>query len=512
MTTTHQAEITIGSVFSGIGAMDLACERHFRARTAWFCEREAHPQKVLAARWPGVPIYDDVQTLADMGAEPVTCLIGGPPCVDLSYAGRRAGLTAERSGLFFDFIAVAARMDPQPRWVVIENVPALLSEYRGLVESELAACGAGYGVTWAKVAAAHVQGCPHLRKRVFVLAELGGKHKGVCDAGAVPAVPDAARWPTPNAGNFNDGQSWEVMAARAEKLAAKGMTVSVPIAMAVQPPPSRWPTPKATDTKNGGYQRDPAGKVWPTLSGAVGAASMPDDKAATRVERKKTRVERWPTPKATDTKNGSIVRSNRAPEAIAKAGAQLPEAAQPAERWPTPSGLAGGATSRGGARIEERLLGGAVQAAERWSTPCAADGDKDRGSFANPSIGRRMDIGKQVTLDMQVRGKLAPDWVEVLQGLPPGWTDPTCDREQIRWHAQHLMEQPRWPAPMVKGLWGDSPQHGWEPPRTAVGKLPNRSARIKALGNCLPPQQYLLALKLLAAGPKQSSIFDLLGA
>ena len=38
-------QITIGSVFSGIGAMDLACERHFRARTAWFCEREAHPQQ-----------------------------------------------------------------------------------------------------------------------------------------------------------------------------------------------------------------------------------------------------------------------------------------------------------------------------------------------------------------------------------------------------------------------------------------------------------------------------------
>lgn len=422
MTTTR-----IGSVFSGIGAMDLAAERHFKACTAWFCERESYAQQVLGKRWPGVPIYEDVTTLADEGAEPVNILIGGPPCVDLSYAGRRAGLTAERSGLFFDFVQVAARMDPQPRWIFIENVPALLSEYRGVVESELASCGAGYGVTWAKVAAAHVPGCPHLRKRVFVLAELGAQHRGVCDAGP---IPDISTWPTPTSQDTQ--RSVEAWLAADAKRRAKGQRQFQSLQIAVR----------------------------------RGHADAPGDQGL------------WPTPRAQEP--------GRTTQGYGRGLAELVEGNE--QRAPKKQQAAAALTGM-------------------WLTSKASD--VKAGGYQRDKAGKVWP-----TFTWVVGARLNPDWVETLQGLPPGWTDIDTDKDPdwLRFYADHLMTMPRWPAPMVKGMWGDSPQHRFEPPRTIAGKQPNRSARLKALGNCLPPQQYLLALQLLEQGPAQATIFDLLGA
>ena len=94
-------------------------------------------------------------------------------------------------------------------------------------------------------------------------------------------------------------------------------------------------------------------------------------------------------------------------------------------------------------------------------------------------------------------------------GLPVGYT--STGGPPMREQALRLMRSPQWPAPMVRGLWGDSPQHGWEPSRTVPkgwGGKGERAARLKALGNCNPPQQYLLALKLLEQGPRQVSLFD----
>lgn len=51
---------TIGSLCSGYGGLDLAVERFFRARTAWFSEYESAPSKVLAHHWPGVPNLGDM--------------------------------------------------------------------------------------------------------------------------------------------------------------------------------------------------------------------------------------------------------------------------------------------------------------------------------------------------------------------------------------------------------------------------------------------------------------------
>jgi len=63
--------------------------------------------------------------------------------------------------------------------------------------------------------------------------------------------------------------------------------------------------------------------------------------------------------------------------------------------------------------------------AKMWPTPQASD-NRDRGNMSNPSIQRRVAIGKQIMLSQSVHptsGQLNPTWVEWLMGWPLGWTD-----------------------------------------------------------------------------------------
>lgn len=62
---------------------------------------------------------------------------------------------------------------------------------------------------------------------------------------------------------------------------------------------------------------------------------------------------------------------------------------------------------------------------KKFPTPQLAD-YKDRGNMSNPSIQRRAEKGKQITLSMVAHptsGQLNPTWVEWLMGWPLGWTD-----------------------------------------------------------------------------------------
>jgi DNA (cytosine-5)-methyltransferase 1 len=63
--------------------------------------------------------------------------------------------------------------------------------------------------------------------------------------------------------------------------------------------------------------------------------------------------------------------------------------------------------------------------AAKFPTPQASD-NRDRGNMSNPSVQRRVAIGKQISLSQSVHptsGQLNPTWVEWLMGWPLGWTD-----------------------------------------------------------------------------------------
>ena len=158
--------LTIGSTFTGVGGADLGFEQA-GFTISWQCELDAWKRSVLAAHWPGVPCYDDITTMTD--PPPVDILIGGFPCQDLSVAGQRKGFDGARSVLAFEFLRLAESI--RPRWLVLENVPGLLSSSSGAdfarLVDEVVTCG--YGVGW-RILDARFFGVPQRRRRVFIVA------------------------------------------------------------------------------------------------------------------------------------------------------------------------------------------------------------------------------------------------------------------------------------------------------------------------------------------------------
>lgn len=158
--------LTVGSTFTGVGGADLGFEQA-GFQISWQCELDAWKRSVLAAHWPDVQIFDDITTM--LNPPPVDILIGGFPCQDLSVAGQRKGFTGERSVLAFEFLRLAESI--RPRWLILENVPGLLSSSQGAdfarLIDEVVACG--YGVAW-RILDARYFGVPQRRRRVFIVA------------------------------------------------------------------------------------------------------------------------------------------------------------------------------------------------------------------------------------------------------------------------------------------------------------------------------------------------------
>lgn len=159
-------------LFSGIGGFSLGLERA-GMRTVAFCEIEPYCRAVLAKHWPDVPCYTDIRELtadrlAADGIQPdVIC--GGFPCQDISVAGKGAGLAGARSGLWSHYARLIGEL--RPRYVIVENVSALLN--RGLAEilGELASFG--YDAEWHCIPASYV-GAPHRRDRIWIVAYPNG--------------------------------------------------------------------------------------------------------------------------------------------------------------------------------------------------------------------------------------------------------------------------------------------------------------------------------------------------
>lgn len=163
--------VTVGSVFTGIGGIDLGFEQA-GLDIAWQCEKDPACRQVLASHWPDVPCYDDVETLTGDRLATVDVLCGGFPCQDISVAGRRAGLAGNRSGLFHQFARLAAQI--RPRWLVIENVPGLLSSNNGRDMGTVVGVLADIGYGWAyRVLDAQHFGVAQRRRRLFIVGHLG---------------------------------------------------------------------------------------------------------------------------------------------------------------------------------------------------------------------------------------------------------------------------------------------------------------------------------------------------
>lgn len=162
-------QITIGSLFSGIGGFELGLERAIpNSKTIWQCEQNAFAQKVLKKHWPDVPIYDDIKEIKHGSIDVVDVICGGFPCQDISQAGKGKGIAnGARSGLWFEMLRIIDMV--RPRIAIAENVTAITQKGRGMdiVISSLSKIG--YDVEWIDVRASD-EGAPHQRERIFFVA------------------------------------------------------------------------------------------------------------------------------------------------------------------------------------------------------------------------------------------------------------------------------------------------------------------------------------------------------
>lgn len=157
-------------LFAGAGGGILAGQL-LGHRTVCAVEWEPYAQAVLVARQndgslPPFPIWDDVQTFDGRPWRGVVDVVaGGFPCQDISVAGKGAGITGERSGLWSHMARIVGEV--RPRFVFVENSPALITRGLGVVLGDLAALG--YDCKWTVLGAADV-GAPHQRDRLWILA------------------------------------------------------------------------------------------------------------------------------------------------------------------------------------------------------------------------------------------------------------------------------------------------------------------------------------------------------
>jgi DNA (cytosine-5)-methyltransferase 1 len=170
-----ERKLTVGSLFAGIGGIDLGLELTGGFRTVWQVEIDPYARKVLEKHWPDVIRWSDIRTFPCVQTAvgrvwhrqtwAVDLICGGFPCQDISNAGKRAGIDGARSGLWSEYRRIIRLL--RPKYILVENVAALLGRGLGRVLGDLSACG--YDAEWQCIPAEAV-GAPHFRDRIFILA------------------------------------------------------------------------------------------------------------------------------------------------------------------------------------------------------------------------------------------------------------------------------------------------------------------------------------------------------
>ena len=292
----------IGSLFSGVGGLDMAVEAYFGAETVWHCEFDKHASTVLRSHY-GIPNYGDI-TKVDWATVPsVDILTGGFPCQDLSHAGKRAGLReGTRSGLWLYMAQAIEQL--RPSLVVIENVRGILSAKAhsdvepcevcvgddgsagnmralGLVLADLA--DLGYDARWEGVRASEA-GAPHQRFRVFIVAtdtddgrrgeRLRPAERGDVLAGDGGVLREEAGQqltllPTPAVNDMGAGKTvedWDAWTARMKAKHGNGNGHGKSLSIEAQ---RLLPTPRASDGPKGGPGMKNSRGVPDALPGVV---------------------------------------------------------------------------------------------------------------------------------------------------------------------------------------------------------------------------------------------------
>ena len=197
------AELTLGSLFDGIGGFCYAAVLTGRIKPVWAAEIEQNCIDITRYRFPDVMHVGSVTELKGDEIQPVDIITFGSPCQDLSIAGKRKGLKGNRSVLFLEAIRIIDEMrlatnGKYPTFIIWENVPGAFSsadgeDFRAVLEKvtktdipmpasgKWAAAGMVRGgevdAAW-RVLDAQFWGVPQRRKRIYLVGDFGGQRAG----------------------------------------------------------------------------------------------------------------------------------------------------------------------------------------------------------------------------------------------------------------------------------------------------------------------------------------------
>lgn len=197
--------LTLGSLFDGSGTFPMAGILS-GITPVWASEIEPFPIAVTQKRLPFMKHYGDISKLNGAELPPVDIITFGSPCTDLSVAGKRAGIQAERSGLFFEAIRIIKEMrcktnGEYPKYIVWENVPGAFSsgggeDFRCVLEEickiadestaipkpakwhNAGEIMAGHYSVAYRLFDAQYWGVPQRRKRIYLVADFTGECAG----------------------------------------------------------------------------------------------------------------------------------------------------------------------------------------------------------------------------------------------------------------------------------------------------------------------------------------------
>lgn len=178
-------KLTVGSLFSGIGGLDLGLERA-GMKVIWQSEINPFCSDVLAFNWPGTPNLGDITTIDWTRVERPDLICGGYPCPAFSQAARGRNVAPN----LWPFMREGVR-HLRPRFVLLENVAAHLGRGFDRVLADLHVLG--FDAVWSVVSACSV-GAPHSRRRLYVVAYPHGDREP-----AFPFDGEVAWLPTPPA-------------------------------------------------------------------------------------------------------------------------------------------------------------------------------------------------------------------------------------------------------------------------------------------------------------------------
>ena len=161
--------LTVGSLFSGIGGIDLGLER-CGMTVKWQSEIDPYACKVLKKHWPDTPNLGNIKQIDWSTVEHVDVIAGGYPCQPFSTAGKRQGENDPRHLWPYFRDAISAI---RPKYALLENVRGHITMGGTTVIGDLAQIG--YNCQWQLVSAASI-GAPHKRERLIIVAYPQGEY------------------------------------------------------------------------------------------------------------------------------------------------------------------------------------------------------------------------------------------------------------------------------------------------------------------------------------------------